>query len=218
MIVYVGIPVIDGKPYAALVDSLLAEQLLGYRRGVHFLVDWEIGCSLIGHARNKLAHRFLSTPEASCLVFVDADISWKAGDLTRLAEHSEPVIGATYRMKSETIRFHVRGPVERCENGLFDVEGLPGGFLKIDRSVFQSIPAQPYESAGVKLHDYFPTGVWDGTFWGEDYGFCSLYRAHKGRIRLDPSIRLKHHDGARNYSGDPVEWLEKAAQAQGEPS
>ena len=62
MLVCVGIPTIDGKPHAQTVDSLLAEQLLGYGRGVHFLVLWEVGCSLIGVARNKIARSFLDTP------------------------------------------------------------------------------------------------------------------------------------------------------------
>ncbi len=81
MLVCIGLPCIDGRPYAGTVDSLLAEQLLGYRKGVHFLILWEIGCSLIGVARNRIADRFLNETKADALIFVDADISWKAGDL-----------------------------------------------------------------------------------------------------------------------------------------
>lgn len=209
MIIYVGIPVIDGKPYAALVDSLLAEQLLGFYKGVHFLVDWEIGCSLIGHARNKIAKRFLDTKEADTLVFVDADISWSGGALAALAMRPEDVIGGTYRAKSDEEKFHVRGPVE-MDGLLYQVSGLPGGFLKVTRDAFERIEAVDYLSGNVTLTDYFPTGVKDGCFWGEDYGFCRLWREAGGAVWLDPSIRLKHWDGARNYAGDPAEWLKHA--------
>jgi hypothetical protein len=207
MIIYIGVPVIDGRPYAALVDSLLSEQLLGFQEGVHFLVDWEIGCSLIGHARNRLAKRFLDTKGADTLVFVDADISWKGGDLAKLAKRPEPVIGGTYRAKTDTETFHVRGPVEPLDGDLYRVSGLPGGFLKIDRKAFEQIDAQPYRSGGVDLKDYFPTGVRDGVFWGEDYGFCDLWQRSGGSVILDANIRLKHHDGGRFYTGDPVAWL-----------
>lgn len=209
MIVYVGIPVIDGKPYAALVDSLLAEQLLGFHKGVHFLVDWEIGCSLIGHARNKLAKRFLDTKEADCMVFVDADISWKGGTLAKLAQMPQEVIGGTYRAKSEDEKFHVRGPVE-MDGTLYRVSGLPGGFLKVSRRAFDAIETLDYQSGSVTLTDYFPTGVIGGHFWGEDYGFCRLWRESGGDVWLDPSISLKHHDGGRFYEGDPAAWLKHA--------
>src|SRR5690606_40119457 len=84
--VCVGIPTIDGKLHANLVDALLADTLLGHAQGVHFLVKSEMGCSLIGAARNKLARWFLDTPQADALIFVDSDISWKCGALTALAK------------------------------------------------------------------------------------------------------------------------------------
>lgn len=209
MLVCVGIPTIDGKVCAQTVDSLLAEQVLAQRQGVHLLVQWEIGCSLIGPARNKLARQFLDIPQAACLVFVDADISWKGGDLVRLAQRAEPVVGGTYRAKQEDERFHVRGTPEPVGD-LYKVEGLPGGFLKIDRSAFEAIKPELYkESSGRVVADYFPTGMHGGRLWGEDYGFCRLWRETGGDVWLDPSIRLRHHDGTRAFDGDPKAWLER---------
>jgi hypothetical protein len=206
MLVYVGIPVFDGKPYAAMVDSLLAEQLKGFGEGVHFLVDWEPGCALIGHARNKLARRFLNTKEADCIVFVDADISWSTGQLTSLAKRPEDVIGGTYRLKQDDVTFHVRGPVE-AEGALYRVGGVPGGFMKVSRRAFDKTNAQQYQCGPHVLAEYFPTGIMDGSFFGEDYGFCHIWGKSGGTIWLDPSIRLRHHDGMRHYEGDPAQWL-----------
>jgi hypothetical protein len=202
----VGIPSIDGKVCAQTMDSLLAEQLLGMQQGVHFLILWELGCSLIGSARNKIAHRFLET-KADTLVFVDADISWKAGELVKLAKRSEPVIGGTYRAKRDDELYHVFG-LGKQAGDLYPVKGLPGGFLKIDRAAFEAIKPLRYADAqGKAIGDYFPTGFHRGRFYGEDYGFCRLWRATGGRVWLDPSIILRHHDGVRAYTGDPAAWL-----------
>lgn len=206
MLVCIGIPTIDGKPCAATVDSLLAEQLLGYGKGVHFLILWEIGCSLIGVARNKIAKRFLET-KADCLIFVDSDISWKGGDLAKLALSDHDVIGGTYRAKQDDIKFHVRGSPEKVGE-LYKVDGLPGGFIKISRAAFGRISANSYtDDDGNEMRDFFPTGYLDGRVWGEDYGFCRQWRDAGGEIWLDPSIALRHHDGNRAYSGDFEAWL-----------
>lgn len=207
MLVCVGIPSIDGKVCAQTVDSLLAEQLLASQQGVHILVQWQIGCSLIGLARNRLARAFLDIPQAKCLVMVDADISWKAGELARLAQMPQQVIGATYRAKRDKEQWHVFGEAVPVGD-LYRVDGLPGGFLKIDRSAFEAITPQRYaDEAGKVWADYFPTGFHDGRFYGEDYGFCRLWREMGGDVWLDPSIRLRHHDGQRAFTGDPGEWL-----------
>lgn len=209
MLVCVGIPAIDGRVVSRTVDSLLAETLIGAKQGVYFYVMWEIGCSLIGVARNKLARRFLETKEADCLVFVDADISWKGGELARLAKQPHDVIGGTYRAKTEDEKFHIRGNPE-WSGDLLKVDGLPTGFLKISRSAFQQIPAATYtDDAGRVMRDYFPIGIHDGQMWGEDYGFCRLWREAGGAVLLDPSLILRHHDGLRTYSGDPLDWLNR---------
>lgn len=208
MLICVGIPCYDGKPTAQTVDSLLAEQLLGYDQGVHFLVVWEIGCALVGLARNRIARKFLDCAQADCLVMVDADISWPPGTLARLAQRPEDVIGGTYRAKSEREQWHVFGEPER-DGDRYRVDGLPGGFLKISRKALESIDANAYaDNAGKVWRDYFPTGFYEGRFYGEDYGFCRLCRQAGGSVFLDPSIILRHHDGQRMFTGDPKVWLE----------
>lgn len=208
MLVCVGIPTIDGKLHANLVDSLLAETLIGDRQGVHFLVKSEMGCSLIGVARNKIAKWFLDTPQADALVMIDSDISWTGGALTALAKRTQDVVGGTYRAKQDDVNFHVRGTPEP-EGDLLKVEGLPGGFIKISRGAFERMTnAQPYKTdQGEEMRNWFPTEVVDGSLWGEDYGFCRLWREAGGEVYLDPAIKLRHHDGFRAYQGDVSEWL-----------
>lgn len=209
-VITIGIPVLDGKPHYATVDSLLAEQFVAREQGVHLLVDWEVGCSLIGDARNRIAKRFLAS-SSKTLVYVDADVSWPAGSILKLAKSRKPVIGATYRAKQDDIRFHVWGKPVKVGN-LFRVDGLPGGFIKITRKAFESITARAYlASDNTPTQDYFPIGFHRGVYYGEDYGFCRQYRKSGGAIYLDPDIRLRHHDGLRAYSGDVRAFLEGGA-------
>ena len=207
MLACVGIPTIDGKLHANLVDSLLAETLLGHAQGVHYLVKSEIGCSLIGAARNKLVKWFLGT-QADTLVFIDSDISWPGGALTAMVQRSQDVVGGTYRAKQDEVKFHIRGE-PKPEGDLLRVEGLPGGFIKITRRAIERMTnAQPYTTdQGEQMRNWFPTEVVNGSLWGEDYGFCRLWREAGGEVYLDPSIKLRHHDGFRAYTGDPAEWI-----------
>lgn len=205
-VVYIGIPVLDGKPHYATVDSLLAEQFLAAEQGIHLLVDWEVGCSLIGDARNRIAKRFLAS-KCKDLVFVDADISWPAGALVRLVKNRHPVIGGTYRAKQDEVRFHVHGKALK-KGSLYQVGGLPGGFIKISRKALLSIKPRAYGTPEDPTFDYFPMGFHRGVYYGEDYGFCRQYRAAGGKVWLDPSIHLRHHDGMTAYAGDPRLWLE----------
>lgn len=207
MLICVCIPTIDGKPCVNTVDSLLAEQILGFKQGVYFYVMWEVGCSLIGIARNKLAKRFLDTKEADCMVFVDSDISWSAGELTRLAKQPHDVIGATYRAKRDDDYYHVRGAL-RQSGSLYKVDGLPGGFIKISRKALETMTAETYlDDTNTEMKDYFPTGMHKGQIFGEDYGFCRLWTESGGEVFLDPSIKLRHHDGLRYFTGDPRTWI-----------
>jgi hypothetical protein len=202
-------PDIDGKPHWKTVDSLLAEQLFCSQVGVHLLVEWEVGCSLIGDARNKLAKRFLARKECREMVFVDADISWPPGSLHALVKTRKDVIGGTYRPKQDEVRFHIHGKVER-RGPLYSVGGLPGGFIKIGRRAFnRMIPkAKAYlASDDTVTHDFFPMGFYRGTYYGEDYGFCRLWRQCGGEVFLDPRLRVRHHEAGHVYEGDPHEWL-----------
>lgn len=214
MIVYVGIPCMDGRVLAPLVDSLLAEQLLALKGGVHLIIDWEIGCSLVHVARNRIASRFLASPLSDTLVFVDSDMSWTGGDLVKLARRPESVIGGTYRTKqAEPVHFHVRPPVT-WEGDVLRVDGLPTGFLKISREALLKLDATPYTHGEGETHwDFFPTGVRDGEMWGEDYGFCRLCADRGVPIYLDPSLKLRHHDGMQKFEGDVIEWLKSSSGA-----
>lgn len=207
MLVQIGIASYDGKVCAATTDALLAETVIGYGRGIHFLVDWVSGNALVACARNILVERFLQVEEAECLVMIDADISWNGGDLIKLVKRPEQVIGATYRLKNRDEKYHAKGPVEKAGD-VYRVGGVPGGFLKMDRSVFERLKPESFSAQGVPIRNWFPQGMRGNEYFGEDYGFCQQWRDAGGDVYLDPSIRLKHFDGSMFYTGDPAWWLD----------
>jgi len=213
MIVCVGIPSFDGKPLAATVDSLLAEQFVCSRQGVNLLVQWENGIPYVAVARNRLVKQFLDVKNAECMVFVDADMSWPAGTLLKLIQHKHDVIGGTYRPKEPSGRFHVDVDKNRPEKvgDLWKVDGLPGGFLKLSRNACETLETRQYKDySGQVWRDYFPVGYLDGSrYYQEDYGFCWQWRAQGGDVWLDPSLHLRHHDGLRlTYEGNAAKWMD----------
>lgn len=213
MLLCVGVPCFDGRPYAQTVDALMAEQVICSREGVHLLVQWALGLPYVGVARNYLAQQFLAIKEADAVVMVDADMSWEPGDLLRLARHPHDVIGGTYRPKEPDVRFHV----EDCDNkpekrgDLWKVDGLPGGFLKISRHALETMETRGYlDRKGAEWRDYFPTGFLGGRYRQEDYGFCWQWRQSGGEVWLDPTLKLRHHDGIRHvYVGDAAKWMDE---------
>ncbi len=210
-IITVAIPAIDSKAHAALVDALLAEQVMALNTGSALLVIWERGCASAQIARNRLVRDFLEAGVSDRLVFVDADISWKMGDLLRLARREEDVIGGTYRAKKDDVTFHVDGPIGMMDtHGLWEVGGLPGGFLAVSRSALErmKLHARPYiEASGREVRDWFRAGFHEGRMLTEDYGFCAFWRDLGGSVFLDTAPSLKHWDGNRAYEGDAEMWL-----------
>lgn len=211
-LIYVAVPVYDGKPYAAMVDSLLAEQLFCQQHNAALYVDWLPGCSLIGAGRNLLSSRFLLMKQAREMVFVDADISWPPGSIWRLVASRHDVIGGTYRAKSPETHYHVMGPVRRLGRN-YEVAGLPGGFIKITRRALDRIAEKTgqrfYGTSEGYMRDFFPMGWHRGRYYGEDYGFCRLWRQAGGKVILNADLALRHHDGGTVYTGDLRAWMKE---------
>lgn len=181
--VYIGIPAYGGVE-AEFLNSILAGVLVCQAAGWH--IEYEVlpGCSLITKARNDIADRFLKSG-CDWLLFLDADLVFDAGDMLRLLERSEDVIGSAYVKKNGSGTYTVI-PVEPHvqQDGAWEAGGIATGFLKISRKALESMDAASYGD-GTKA--YFESGVFDGRYWGEDYLFCKRYREQGGRVWLLPA-------------------------------
>ncbi len=182
MSVYLGIPAYGGiEP--EFLNSILAGVLLCREVGIS--VEYEIvtNCSLIAKARNEIVNHFLKT-DCSQLVFLDADMSFKPEELVRLIQRPEPVVGGAYVRKDGSGQHTVTPLSPHVErDGVWEVEVIATGFLKIRREVFETMQVPTYG----EFKAFFNCGIReDGNYWGEDYGFCSDYRKQGGRIWMLP--------------------------------
>jgi hypothetical protein len=81
------------------MQSVLALQDACRERGVGLHVDLIGGDALITRARSRLAARFLAHPEATHILFCDADIGFSPQNLFRLLDAAKPMIAGVYPLK-----------------------------------------------------------------------------------------------------------------------
>jgi len=217
---FIATPCLDGNVSAHYAASLVRSVTLLQRQGWRSpQVDFEIGNSLIADARNKLVARFLAS-DCSDLVFIDADLSWRAEDLLRLVSHDTPFVAGVYQRKSRTkIDFAVKfGPgIAMDAQGLMAVERVGTGFMRLRRHCLEKMVAahptlrlkNPAAPDDAHLYALFDTGIVDGQFVGEDFTFCDRWRALGGQVRIDPALNFGHH-GAAAYDEPLMKYLQKS--------
>lgn len=183
------------------------------------------GDSMVARGRSFLASQFLENPGAKdCtdLVFIDTDLSWSADEFIRLVSHPVDVVGAAYPYKDESGDFPLRWPAYGLneENGLWNVQAVTPGFLRITRKALEKIVTDmPFlefkdraNAAGQRSWMFFdnlqrPTGVYD-----EGYVFCEHWRQAGGKVWLDPDMNITHI-GAKAYNHGTIrQWLNKKSQ------
>lgn len=177
--VYIGIPAYGGVE-AEFLNSVLAGVLVCQKAG--WDIEFEVlpGCSIITKARNLITERFLASGR-DCLLFLDADLVFDAGDMLALLERPEAVVGSAYVQKNGLGKYNVRPlyPLNQ-QDGVWECEGLATGFLKINREAFEIVPKP-----------YFETPEIDGVEWGEDFYFCRKVREAGGSVWMRPA-RIGH--------------------------
>ena len=171
-------------------------------------LDWSIETmtneSLISRARNTLTAKFLHNPQATHLMFIDADIGWEPWHLLVLLNHDVDVIGGMYPMKTLPIRWCLNSfeGAETKEN-LQEVSKTGTGFLLIKRHVFEQLDSHPAvkpfaNDLGLPkeldpfMRTYFDTAVRDGRYYSEDWTFCENWRDLGGKVWIDPRVTLRH--------------------------
>lgn len=127
-----------------------------------------MGDSLISRSRNQLVAKFLSNPQATHLIFIDADIGFRFEDVLKMLWHDKKVITAAYPIKQilwdqvvenvkkdihpeklleNSVRFVVNAASNeneqiKIENGLMRIYDAGTGFMIIKREVFLELIEQ----------------------------------------------------------------------------
>jgi hypothetical protein len=158
------------------------------------------GQANISRARDILAAQFLAT-DCTSLVFVDGDVGFSRQDLQCLLESPFPITGGLYQRKNSSGQWVCvpqpdAATLEPEHAHHRRVQRVGTGFLRIDRVVFETLInrqiAIEYPLDANRLHQFFPTGVFEGQFLSEDYYFCELAARAGFGIHIDTRIRLKH--------------------------
>ena len=153
----------------------------------------------VDDARNAVVSKFLST-DCTELVFLDADVSWEPERLVALCGYDKDIVGGVYpyRRESDDEKMPVRmlkQSAEPDENGLIEVEGLPTGFMKIQRHVIEMMAsvAKSYRKDDGPSYpvlferDYFGVGRRGG-----DIRFCMVWREMGGSVWAASDLVLGH--------------------------
>jgi hypothetical protein len=159
------------------------------------------GQSDIYVARNVLANEFMNRKEFDTLVFIDSDIGFTRQNLQDLVDTKEPFVSGLYTDKCQPPMPFCRGvdgmPVPLNEiptSGMLKARFVPGGFLKIEREVFQTIidkKIAPKYGAG-KFHHFYNGRIALDNLLSEDYSFCELVREAGYQAWIHCGVRLSH--------------------------
>jgi hypothetical protein len=165
--------------YGGQVTSLYTLSLLGLQHacaeiGIGLSFGLIAGDSLITRARNLVVQQFLATPEATHLLFIDADIGFSPEQALALLAADKDICGAIYPLKRldwERIRSHAKAGIENLaastlnyvvdlkegepsppKDDFFRVKYLGTGFMLIRREVFARMAERYPETKFKKIH------------------------------------------------------------------
>ena len=96
----IATPCYGGGVQAHYLLSLIQTIELLRDRGIKYEVSLLPGDSLVPRARNALVAKFLSNPDNTHLMFIDADIHWNPMEILKLLGHDKPLVGGLYPLKS----------------------------------------------------------------------------------------------------------------------
>ena len=149
----------------------------------------------VDDARNLVVQSFLKS-DCDDLVFLDADVSWHSADLVKLCQRDADLVGGVYpyRRQDKPDEIPCRLiPGRPVTDGLVEVEGLPTGFMRIRRRVFEALQDQvpSFEHEGT-MWLFFERTLESGTRWGGDLNFCNRWRATGGKVYAEYETVLGH--------------------------
>lgn len=194
--VLLAVPSYD-DPSAALTFALARSREALTAAGIQSALLLLQGNCHVCDARNSIVRDFL---ESDCteLVFLDADVTWQPEGLVQLCGRDLDIVGGVYPFRREgSDNMPVRlMPGAECVDGLREVEGLPTGFMKIKRGVFERMAdGRPWYYDKVYPTTLFfdrPAPGDDHVRWGSDIDFCNRWRAMGGKLYADEELRLGH--------------------------
>ena len=181
----IGTPMYGGMCTSEYTDSLLKLSESCHKSDVKLTTIFLGNESLIQRGRNTIAHHFMNLPDATHLLFIDADIKFRVEDIVRMIKADKELIIGPVALKGynwEQIRMAALAGEDDIgrTGGVFNINLLPGiemqsedepfeiehggnAFMMIRRDCLQALePHTPiYTNGGrslpdgVEIKDYF---------------------------------------------------------------
>jgi hypothetical protein len=223
----IGTPMYGGMCTSEYTDSLLKLSESCNKSGVKLTTIFLGNESLIQRGRNTIAHHFMNLPDATHLMFIDADIKFRVEDIVRMIKADKELIIGPVALKGynwEQIRMAALAGEDDIgrTGGVFNINLLPGikmefeiehggnAFMMIRRDCFEALePVTPiYTNGGrslpdgVEIKDYFRVEINKDTnhLLSEDYFFCHSYRQIGGKVWCAPWVETGHF-GSHLFNG-----------------
>ena len=211
------IPPYPERPYQVTVEALRNEVPIVEAAGWEHAFVAEIGNPYISAARATMLRKALDA-KATAVFFIDHDISWTPGDLTKVLETEGGLVAGTYRFKKDE-EVYMGGlnsnpdgtPIVRSTDGALSADVGPAGFLKIERwavcRLMEKYPELCYGEACAPSFDLFNHGAYKGRWWGEDYACCRRWVDVGEQFWIVPNIDITHWLGDTPYRGNFHKFL-----------
>jgi len=181
----IGTPMYGGMCTSEYTDSLLKLSESCNKSGVKLTTIFLGNESLIQRGRNTIAHHFMNLPDATHLLFIDADIKFRVEDIVKMIKADKELIIGPVALKGynwEQIRMAALAGDDDIgrTGGVFNINTLPGiemeneetpfeiehggnAFMLIRRDCLQALEPQTpiYTNGGrslpdgVEIKDYF---------------------------------------------------------------
>ena len=181
----IGTPMYGGMCTSEYTQSLLNLSESANKSNVKLTTIFLGNESLIQRGRNTIAHHFMELPDATHLLFIDADIKFRTEDIVRMIQADKSLIIGPVGLKGynwdEIRQAAINGEDDIGRTGgVFNINKLPGidmvdentpfeiehggnAFMMIRRDVFETLkPHTPiYTNGGrslpdgVEIYDYF---------------------------------------------------------------
>lgn len=215
----IATPFYEMKGWSPYIKSL-AKSISFLTKHTPIEVDfWSLnGDSYVDRARNTIANTFMNTDNTH-LLFIDSDMEWNIDGLTKLLASDVDVVGAGYPCKNMWDFYGCIIDVNEDETpkvdpgtGLISAWGVPTGFMKIRRRVFDKLAAEQPDNfylmknpdGGEPLKHYNFFGRRPPL--GEDISFCRRWAEVGGKLWVQPEVRIVHY-GVKGWEGHYGDFL-----------
>ena len=138
----IGTPMYGGMCTSEYTDSLLKLSESCNKSGVKLTTIFLGNESLIQRGRNTIAHHFMNLPDATHLLFIDADIKFRVEDIVRMIKADKELIIGPVALKGynwEQIRMAALAGEDDIgrTGGVFNINKLPGVEMENEETPFE---------------------------------------------------------------------------------